>query len=195
MSFGFMNKQVVIPSLVCAALLAVTAVFALNRTPQVKPPLTLRYVTTGLFTNRGYVYSGTVLWATNHTDRPYSVIQTHVDVHDGADWTCASTQEDEVLFHVVDASRTTRHLHPHEAGYATLQLYNRPVTSTWRLRFTVAEQLRGLASASARWRAFRALSALPSPYRPPIRRLNPWDESSEVSGRIVEVTTQEVRDQ
>jgi len=158
--------------------------------------VTLRYVTTGNFTNNnGYVYSGTVFWATNHTDRQLHVSLKALEFYNGSNWVSRSNLWKELDVHAVTAARTMFQLDGHEAGYSSVDLPAWMAPSTWRARFTVVERLRGVAGIPKRVEMYRSLRNLPPnllPSGPGIRVLNPFAKDSSVYGRETEVASQEV---
>lgn len=50
------------------------------------PPITFRYVKTGEFNNQGYLSTGMIFWATNHTSNTLFISLSAVEVKAGSNW-------------------------------------------------------------------------------------------------------------
>ena len=177
---------------VLAGIVAVLVV-AVGEKVTVKGPLiTFRYVKTGEFNNQGYISTGTVFWATNHTGNTLFIALSAVEVKAGSNWLSQSRvpiQMEMLEFQPAGKPSALPYLEPHQAGYATLQLFSEPTGGTWRVRARVQEQLTGVPEMSARVKIFLG-GILGSRNRS--SRGNPFSKNMSFFGPPREVLSQEI---
>lgn len=157
-------------------------------------PITLRYVQTGQFNNGGYITSGTIFWATNHTRNTQFVMLSAIEVKVGTNWVTQSRPVLPLLFQPPGTRSTQPLLNPHDAGYATLQLSNPPAGTTWRLRVIVERRLTGIGDAWAHFRAYPVMLARRLRTGDTDIPVNPFSKAWSFS-RVTDVTSQEISEE
>ena len=113
-------------------------------------PISFRHVKTGEFNNKGYVSSGTIFWATNHTSNTVAISIAAIEVKNGTNWVVASRPVQPLLFKPPGKPIAEHFLGPHIAGYATIQLTKQSAGTTWRARVYVQPLLSGFADTATR---------------------------------------------
>lgn len=149
--------MVVIAAVILTGIAAVLVVAVGDNVTVKNPPITFRYVKTGEFNNQGYISTGTVFWATNHTSKTLFIALSAVEVKSGSNWLSQSRapiQMEMLEFQPAGKPSPLPYLDPHQAGYATLQLASEPTGGTWRVRARVQERLTGVPEMSARVKTF-----------------------------------------
>ena len=158
-------------------------------------PITFQYVKTGESNNGGYITSGTIFWATNHTTNTLAVDLRAIEVKTSSNWITQSRQLQPLIFQQSGKPITQPFLDPHTAGYATIQLSTQPTGTTWRAKVTVQAALTGIADTAARIRHYPELMQ---------RRLrsgdtnipaNPFATNVTYFGKVTEILSQEISDE
>ena len=156
-------------------------------------PITLRYVTSSGFNDGGYLLSGTVFWATNHTTNTFDAWLSAIEVKTASNWVVQARQMERLVFRESGKPVGSMYLNPHAAGYyATPQLSTQPTGTTWRARVRFRPMLSGIEETAARVKG--------TPHRLLSRfhtgdtniPMNPLSTKIRVFGKGADVVTQEV---
>jgi RNA polymerase sigma factor (sigma-70 family) len=110
------------------------------------PPITLRYVSTGQFNDRGYLSVGTTFWATNHTTNSIGMRLAAIENKVGSNWVVQYRQTDLLTFRRPGQPFEDSLLGPHGARYATVKLTAQPTGAVWRVRATIQPAFNGVAA-------------------------------------------------
>jgi hypothetical protein len=178
-----------------AATVALWAVLSRNPFARSKPPITLRYVTTGQFNDGGYLSFGTTFWATNHTTNEYLISMAAIEVKVGTNWSTRLIPNEILMFRPTGEPLPRYGLPPHVAGYVTPAFSAWPTSGTWRLRVFASEKLTGMtATATGLWR-YPGLMKRRFLTKDPNIPVNPFATNMVSYKNAVEVVSQEVSEE
>ena len=113
-------------------------------------PITLRYITGNGFNAGGYLLSGTVFWATNHSTNVFDACLSAIEVKSTSNWVVQARPMQRLVFRESGKPFESLYLNPHAAGYAALQLSTPPSGTTWRARVSFRPMLSGFRETVAR---------------------------------------------
>ena len=158
-------------------------------------PITFRYIKTGEFNNTGYISTGTIFWATNHTTNTLSITLGGIENKVGSNWVVQSYEWQPLLFAPPGTTGGQRYLAAHSAGYATVQLSSQPTGTVWRAKATVSSPLTGLSAQSKHLRLYPQILKDRLQSGNTNIPLNPFATNITFFGKFSHVLSQEVSEQ
>jgi hypothetical protein len=173
-------------------------------------PVTFRFISSTGYNDGGYLLSGTVFWATNHTTNTFDVWLSAIEVKTGSNWIVQARPMQSLVIQEPGKPVGSFYLNPHAAGYATPQLPTQPSGTKWRARARVRPLLSGTRQSMARVKGTpsRLLARFRTgetniPMNPFSRfrtgetniPMNPFSTNIHVFGKGTEVLSQEISDE
>jgi hypothetical protein len=158
--------------------------------------ITLRYVKTGDFNNKGYLSSGTIFWATNHTTNVFSMNLTAIETKVGSNWVVQYRRIEPLFFQPPGKPDHQHLLGPHFAGYATLQLpLSQRSGALWRAEAIIQPVLTGFPDKVARIKKYPEMLRDRITYGNTNSFQNPFATNMSFMGSPTVVFSQEISDE